>query len=180
MYHEDMPAYDYSRVADIYDDFCVSSDDIAFFEELGSRTSGPVFELMAGTGRVSLPLIRGGVQLTCVDRFAPMLKVLRHKLEFEDLSAQLVCADVCSLPFLGGFDLVILPFQGFTELVGAYYQRRVFQEAARVLPVGGCFVCTSHNPGFRSTTIDGEWHEIGRFSGAKGSRARTPPSHLRL
>jgi SAM-dependent methyltransferase len=162
-YHRFVPAYDYSAVADIYDDFCVFDGDIDFFRKAVTPISGPVLELMAGTGRVSLPLIRDGVRLTCVDRFPSMLAVLTGKLRSEKLSARLVCADVCSLPFGEQFALVILPFQGFTELVGAESQGRIFEEAARALSPGGRFICTSHNPAVRSATIDGEWHEIGRF-----------------
>lgn len=127
------PAYDYSLVADIYDDFCVFDADIDYFLEVTSKVGGPILELMAGTGRVSLPLIRGGARLTCVDRFPPMLAVLGRKLRSNNLSAPLVCADVCSLPFSDGrFEMVILPFQGLTELVGSGPQRMVFAEAELV------------------------------------------------
>jgi hypothetical protein len=66
--------------------------------------------------------------------------------------------------------MVILPFQGFTELVGREPQQRLFEEAARVLPLGGRFVCTSHNPAARSSSIDGDWHEIGEFRDSAGRR----------
>jgi SAM-dependent methyltransferase len=165
-----MPAYDYSAVADIYDDFCVVDTDIDFFRRSASGVDGAVLELMAGTGRVSLPLIRDGVLLTCVDRSQPMLAALDRKLRSGDYSARVVCADVCSLPLTVGFEMVILPFQGFTELVGIEPQRRVFEETARVLAPGGRFICTSHNPAARSAYIDGKWHDIGEFRDSSGRR----------
>lgn len=163
-----MPAYDYSAVADIYDDFCVFDHDIDYFVQQTARVGGPVLELMSGTGRVSLPLVRAGVDLTCVDRSPPMLAVLSRKLSAQGLEARPVSADVCALPFCLRFEVVLLPFQGFTELVGEASQRLVFEEAARVLPVGGRFLCTSHNPAVRSSDIDGRWREIGRFPDAAG------------
>ena len=163
-----MPAYDYSAIADVYDDFCVFDGDIDIFRDVTAQIGGPVLELMAGTGRVSLPLLRNGTQLTCVDRCASMLAVLAAKLRPVAQPARLVCADVCDMPFGHHFEMAILPFQGFTELVGGENQKRVFEEVARILAVGGRFVCTSHNPAVRSETIDGEWHEIGRFPLSSG------------
>ena len=165
---ETMPAYDYSAVADIYDAFCVFDGDISFFKQITAGVDGPVLELMAGTGRVSLPLLEVGVQLTCVDRSAPMLSVLAGKLRAGGRRAHLVCADVCALPLVSPFRMVLLPFQGLTELVGENDQRRAFCEASRLLPTGGRFICTSHNPSVRSATIDGTWHEVGRFHDTTG------------
>jgi SAM-dependent methyltransferase len=165
-----VPAYDYATVADIYDDYCVVDTDIDFFRKAVAGVDGAVLELMAGTGRVSLPVIRDGVRLTCVDRSRPMLAVLDRKLRSAGLSAGIVCADVCSLPLAVGFEMVILPFQGFTELVGRQPQQRVFEEAARVLSPGGRFICTSHNPATRSASIDGDWHDIGEFRDSVGRR----------
>jgi SAM-dependent methyltransferase len=171
-----MPAYDYSEVADIYDGFCVFDADIPFFREQVSSTRGAVLELMAGTGRVSLPMIDTGTELTCVDLFPPMLSVLADKLRSRDLCARLVCADVCRLPFESSFQMVVLPFQGFTELVGEDAQMSVLAEVARLLPAGGRFVCTSHNPSVRARTINGQWHELGSFDDQAG---RTLVLHLR-
>lgn len=163
-----MPAYDYAIVADIYDDFCVFDGDLEFFRDLVRSERGSVLELMAGTGRVSLPMLEGGARLTCVDRCASMLSVLDRKMHSDGHAAKLVCADVCRLPFDGPFQLIVLPFQGFTELVSKSDQIAVMNEAARLLQAGGRFVCTSHNPTARSATIDGRWHDIGRFDGRDG------------
>ena len=164
-----MPAYDYADVADIYDDFCVFDEDIDFFREQAAHATGPVLELMAGTGRVSLPMLESGVQLTCADRSAAMLAVLDRKAGCRDLAVQLVCADVCELPFAPAFDLILLPFQGFTELVGNEAQRHCLSEASRLLAPGGRFICTSHNPSARGQTIDGAVRELGRFQNAYGN-----------
>lgn len=171
-----MPAFDYSVLADIYDDFCVFDADLGFFRELARQAGGPVLELMAGTGRVSLPMLEGGVDLTCVDSSPAMLAILRRKLAARGLCASTICADVCRLPLKLGYELVVLPFQGFCELVGETEQRGLMEEAARVLAPGRRFVCTSHNPAVRRATIDGRWHEIGRF---ENDAARTLVLNLR-
>lgn len=170
-----MPAYDYSVLADIYDDFCVFDEDIEFFRSAAAAARGPVLELMAGTGRVSLPMLEAGGDLSCVDSSPAMLSVLARKLEGRAPRARLVCADVCSLPLRAGFELAVLPFRGFGELVGERAQRAALAEVARVLRPGGTFICSSHNAAVRAAAADGRWREIGRFQGQEG---RTVALHL--
>ena len=47
--------------------------DVPFWRRVASAAGGPVLELGCGTGRVSLPLARAGVELVGIDRSAPML-----------------------------------------------------------------------------------------------------------
>ncbi len=47
--------------------------DVPFWRRVAIGAGGPVLELGCGTGRVSLPLARAGVNLVGVDRSAPML-----------------------------------------------------------------------------------------------------------
>lgn len=156
-----MPALDYSRIADVYDAYCRFEADVPYFVRALSAVDGEVLELMAGTGRVSVPLARAGVALTCVDSDAPMLAVLARKID-----APAVCADVCALPLRRRFRAVILPFQGLSELVAPRDRAALFAEAARVLD--GIFICTTHNPAVRARTLDGAWHSAGAFRSDDG------------
>jgi SAM-dependent methyltransferase len=171
-----MPAYDYSTLADLYDDFCVWDDDVEFFRDAAAAARGPVLELMAGTGRVTMPMLGAGADLTCVDSSLSMLDVLSRKLAGRTKRVRLVCGDVCSLPLTTGFELVVLPFRGFSELVGESSQVAALSETARVLRTGGSFICTAHNAAVRGPAADGRWREIGRFQGRHG---RTVVLHLK-
>lgn len=155
-----MTSLDYSRVADIYDGYCVYDGDIPFWVSLAKQTKGRILELMAGTGRVSLPLMEKGRAVVCVDRDAAMLSVLRQKAQSKDLSAQVICADASDIPFSGIFDLVLLPFQGFSELVHDKERWGALRAVVSCLTARGIFVCTLHNPHVRLRTIDGMWHEV--------------------
>jgi ubiquinone/menaquinone biosynthesis C-methylase UbiE len=88
---------DYDSVAEIYDLYVTADYDIPFFLSETANVEGPVLELTAGTGRLSLPLVRAGVRLTCVDRSQGMLDVLSRKLKERNLNAELRCADICNL-----------------------------------------------------------------------------------
>src|SRR5712691_9370737 len=51
----------------------VGRRDVAFWRRLAKLADGPVLELGCGTGRVSRPLAKAGIDLVGIDRSAPML-----------------------------------------------------------------------------------------------------------
>lgn len=56
-----MTAVDHDQLADLYDDLVAGGDEVLFFVRLVRAAGGPVLELMAGTGRVSSPIVSAGV-----------------------------------------------------------------------------------------------------------------------
>jgi len=149
-------AIDYTKIADIYDEFVRESFDIPFFLEECMSTDGPVLELMSGTGRVSIPLLEKGIPLTCVDNSPEMLSVLRDKLNERNLSASVHRMDVCELDLDETFDLIILPFQSFSEILSVGNQKRALEAIRRHLSNVGRFICTLHNPTVRLQHADGQ------------------------
>ncbi len=154
---------EWDRVASIYDNYAQSSFDIAFFVQEATQFPGTVLELMAGTGRVSLPLIKAGVNLTCVDNSPEMLAILRQKLAQQHLSAQVYEMDVRDLALGKPFDLIIIPFHSFGELISAGDQTLVLARIYENLAEGGRFICTLHNPSQRLRSVDGQLHLVGTF-----------------
>ncbi|HSF38834.1 MAG TPA: class I SAM-dependent methyltransferase [Thermoanaerobaculia bacterium] len=157
-----MPAMDYSRVAHLYDAYARADFDIPFFLE-EARGASAVLELMAGTGRVSIPLAEAGVPLTCVDSSPEMLALLRHKLDEKGLSAAILEMDVSDSTVEGPFDLVILPFHSFSEILDLEDQRRALRGIRSCLADGGRFICPLHNPPIRLRTVDGRPLLRGRY-----------------
>lgn len=142
-------------VAELYDTYVEVAFDISFFLNATKGISGEVLELMAGTGRVSIPLIKAGVRLTCVDNSPEMLAVLQEKLEREDLSASVYRMDVRNLDLGKRFDLAIIPFHSFAELLTESDQRKTLTGVYKHLAEGGQFICTLHNPPVRLKSVDG-------------------------
>ena len=60
-----------------------------FYFDLADEYGGPILEFGCGTGRITLPLARQGVDVTRMDASHPMLEVLRAKLAKERESVQL-------------------------------------------------------------------------------------------
>lgn len=156
-------AIDYDPVADLYDAYVPFAADVPFFVEETSRAGGPVLELMAGTGRVTIPLLEAGVPLYSVDYSAGMLGRLRAKLVERGLPVRVALADARDLPFTGRFELAILPFNSFAELVDRDDQMAALGSVRDALVREGSFVITLHNPRVRLRTIDGVERTIGRF-----------------
>lgn len=160
---------DYDSVAEIYDVYANADYDVPFFLQETTAVAGKVLELTAGTGRLSLPLIEAGVQLTCVDGSRGMLEVLSRKLSERGLRAQVEVADVCLLDLATRFQLAVLPFQSFMEIVGEPRQRQALAAVFACLVPGGRFICTLHNPAVRRRQVDGALRIVGRFPIQDGS-----------
>lgn len=158
-----MPAMDYERVARFYDSYVQTDMDVPFFLREAKRAGGAVLELTAGTGRVSIPLLLAGTDLTCVDSSPAMLKVLRDKLRTEDLSAEVIQADMCELSLDRQFDLIFIPFHSFAEITDASRQRQALSRIHDHLSDEGRFICTLHNPPVRLKSVTGQRRELGNF-----------------
>ena len=161
---------EYGSVADLYDSYVTVDLDIPFFLEEARKVpaGGRVLELTSGTGRVSLPLAEAGVDLTCVDRSGEMLAVLRRKLETRRLECSVVEAEITGLSLEHRYNLIIIPFNAFSEILGTPAQREALRRIRAHLAESGCLVCTLHNPAVRIPTLDGRLRLLGRFPMAGG------------
>lgn len=156
-------AIQWDHVASFYDRYSQATFDIPFFLQETANSSGEVLELMAGTGRISLPLIRAGVHLTCVDNAPEMLAQLRQKLTHEQLSAHVYEMDVRHLALNKPFPLILLPFHSFAELTSPADRKQALASIYEHLAPRGRFICTLHNPAQRLRSVDGQLHLVGTY-----------------
>ena len=163
------PADSYDPIAPYYDAYVATAYDVEFFRDEVASVTGPVLELMAGTGRLSLPLIEAGVKLVCVDRSEGMLRCLRAKLTARRLQAEVLQRDVRDLALSRRFELALMPFQSFMELVEEADQRAALRSIRAHLQPGGRFVCTLHNPAVRRRSVDGTLRLVGSFGIPEGT-----------
>ncbi len=152
---------DYSRVAQFYDVYVKTEFDVPFFLEQ-ARDASQVLELMSGTGRLSVPLIEAGVNLTCVDNSPEMLALLRKKLTQKGRSARVHEMDVCDLTLTGTFDLIIVPFHSFAEILDRDDQRKALAGIRGLLSATGRFICTLLNPPVKVRSINGQLTQRGK------------------
>ncbi len=160
---------DYARVANLYDTYVRTTFDIPFFLKEAKKTQGQVLELMAGTGRVTLPLIQAGVRLTCVDNSREMLSVLRAKLRQLGLNACTHQMDVRELDLPESFELIVIPFHSFSEILSLADQQKTMLAIHRHLTNTGRLICTLHNPAVRLKRVDGQLRLWGKSPLEKGN-----------
>jgi ubiquinone/menaquinone biosynthesis C-methylase UbiE len=152
----------YEQIAQYYDRYVTWDVDIPYFLKETAKTTGEVLELMCGTGRLSLPFIEAGIKLTCVDRSSAMLRILQEKIEKRGLVATIIQQNVCELNLDKQFDLIILPFHAFAELVTTADQIKALNSIYKHLTEHGRFLCPLHNPIVRQKSTNKQLHLIGR------------------
>jgi SAM-dependent methyltransferase len=131
----------------------VGRRDVPFWTRVASAAEGPVLELGCGTGRVSLPLARAGIDLVGIDRSEPMLARARARAARSARSAvrsakngrlrgglNLVRGDIRALPFeADAFSMVLAPYGILQSLIRSRDLTSTLASVARVLAPGGTF-----------------------------------------
>jgi SAM-dependent methyltransferase len=128
--------------------------DVPFWRRVASRAGGTVLELGCGTGRITVPLARDGVDIVGIDRSAPMLERARaHATRVgrafqASRDARLKASryvrfargDIRALPFAAAtFSMVIAPYGILQSLTRARDLRATLSSVASVLVPGGTF-----------------------------------------
>ena len=133
---------DYAAFYDWENAQTVQRRDVAFWQRLATAAEGPVLELGCGTGRITLPVARGGTPLTGIDRSASMLtraRAKRRRVRFAT-RLDLVRGDIRHLPFRSRrFGLVMAPYGILQSLIRESDLNATLVSVARVLESGGRF-----------------------------------------
>jgi len=106
---------------------------------------GAALELAVGTGRVALPLAERGVRVHGIELSPAMLRRLHAKPGAGQVTT--TEGDMSSTQVEGRFDLVYLVFNTIGNAASQDAQVATFENAARHLRPGGCFVIEIGTPG---------------------------------
>jgi ubiquinone/menaquinone biosynthesis C-methylase UbiE len=159
----------YGTVASMYDAYVTTTVDVPFLINEAKKVSGHVLELMAGTGRVTVPLAQAGVHVTAVDQSSEMLAILRQKLAERHLEVEVHEMDVRDLSLPRRFAAVLIPFHSFSELVTRPDQERTLAAVHRHLQDHGKLILPLQNPVLRLRDVNGQFRLQGRQVSADGS-----------
>lgn len=134
----------YDRLHDGY------RDDLAFYRGLAEDLGGPVLELGAGSGRVTVALARAGFDVTAVEP-APAMRargVARLGAAGVADRVQWLDADARALALDRRFALAIAPFHMLMHLTSLDDQDAVLAAARAHLAAGGAFATDVYVPRF--------------------------------
>ena len=151
----------YDRLGPAYDAWCRSVlEDIPFYVDLAVRSDGPVLELGVGSGRVAVPTALAGITVVGVDTSPAMLELARRRAEPHAVDLRLVEADMRSLPELGSFGLVTIPFRALLHLSSDTERRAVLSAAReRLRPEGVLAFDVFHPDAEDIAETHGRWLE---------------------
>jgi SAM-dependent methyltransferase len=113
-------------------------EDLPLWRRLAAAGGGPVLDVGAGTGRVSLDLAAAGFAVTALDLDAELLEALRERAADASVAVETVVAD--ARDFAVGeeaFSLVIVPMQTLQLLGGPEGRARFLRSARAALKPGG-------------------------------------------
>lgn len=153
----------FDEVADLYDSYVKSDFDIPFWLSEAEKAGGKVLELTAGTGRVSLPLLRAGVDLTCVDYSQEMLRRLEQKLVIAGLHCPVHCIDIAALSLPVRFAMILIPFHSLSETLEPTLHQKILKNIHLHLLPDGVFYCSLQNGPLRAPSLDGTPSILGRY-----------------
>ena len=117
--------------------------DLDLYLALAGRTGGPILELAAGSGRLSVPLALAGHDVTAVDIDPAMLARARDRARAAGKATsarlELVEADLLdlALPDAGTFQLAFIALNSLFLLASRDAQRRAFRSISTHLAPGG-------------------------------------------
>lgn len=133
-----------TRAADLaryYDlDLLDDPGDVAMYLALAARSDGPILELAAGSGRISVPLAAAGHDVTAVDNDPQMLDRARAawaKLAGRGGTLALIEHDLTTLRLGDRFGLVIVALNSLLLLDGRAAQARALAVMRAHLAPGG-------------------------------------------
>ncbi len=158
-----MPAMNYARIADKYDLYARTTFDIPFWLNETRHASGEVLELMAGTGvSRSHSLKPASISPAWITRLK-MLAILQRKMTAKGMTARCIQQDVRELTLPHRYNLIIIPFHSFAELLTVEDQQRALAGIYAHLAPQGRFICTLHNPPVRMRQEDGRFRLFGQY-----------------
>ena len=124
--------------------------EIDFWIARARESGGPVLELACGTGRVSWPIARAGIDIVGIDLAPAMLAEAERKRAAEnpDVTARVrfIRADMSAFELKQQFALAIIPFRAFQALLSADQQRAALGCVRRHLKPGGRLIMDIFDP----------------------------------
>lgn len=112
---------------------------VDFLAELATRhADASVLEFGIGTGRIAIELDRRGLRVAGIEASTRMVAALRAKAPTAQID--IAIGDFVSTRVPGSFSVVVLVFNTVLDPRGPAAQLSIFENAARHLAPGGCFV----------------------------------------
>lgn len=133
--------------AEFYDvEFAARDLEIPFYRRHAKAACGPVLEVACGTGRITLPIARDGVDVTGLDVSRPMIEQARSKSAAEGLNIEWLEQDCRTMRFDRKFNLIFSATNAMQHLPDMESVCAFLQAAQDALARDGCLILDVFNP----------------------------------
>lgn len=122
------------------------NEDIPFYIEMAKKAKGPVLEIACGTGRITIPIAKAGVDIMGLDFSGAMLKRAREKSKKEGVKIKWLKADCRNFKLGRKFDLIYMPFNSMQHLHDRVSIEKMFSCVKKHLSKKGKFIVDVFNP----------------------------------
>jgi SAM-dependent methyltransferase len=147
-------------IADLYDVTYNSRNDrdINFFIDYALKTRGRILELGCGTGRVLIPTVKSGCEITGLDLSSQMLGKCREKLSQlpDEIREKVKLVQGNMVDFHTGeqYSLVTIPFRPFQHLISVEEQKSCLEhigqhlipQGSLILDIANCYPPAMYDP----------------------------------
>jgi SAM-dependent methyltransferase len=133
-------------------------NDVEFYYEEAKKVHGPVLEIGCGTGRILLPLLEKGIDITGIDLCKEMVLILKKKARDRALRPKIVLADMKNFSLNKKFNLVIIPYRAFLHMLTEEDQLKTLQNIKNHLNKNGKLIIHSYCPMAKELKCTGQVH----------------------
>ena len=140
----DRRLYEHPRLYDLVT--CWSEPHESFYLNEARRHGGPVLELACGTGRLTMPLARCGLDVTGLDLSPAMLAAAREKAAAAGVAVTLVEGDMRRFALDRQFRVIFVAINSLMHLTRIDDLRACFDSVRRHLAPGGVFMFDIMHP----------------------------------
>ena len=117
-----------------------------YLQEAETGRGGPVLEMACGSGRLTIPIARTGVEIVGMDLSSSMLEAARAKASAAGLRLEFIQGDMRDFHLPNRFGLIFLAGNSLQHLLSVDDLRRCLACARRHLAPGGRLVFDVSNP----------------------------------
>ncbi|MBO6606100.1 class I SAM-dependent methyltransferase [Psychroserpens sp.] len=133
--------------AEIYDGMNGFLSDLDFYQKwLSDHKDAKILELCCGTGRLTIPLAKAGLDIIGVDFTSTMLEHAKSKAKSEGLAIDFIEADMRSLNLPDSFDIIFIPFNSIHHLYTNADLSQTLAVVKKHLSPSGTFILDCFNP----------------------------------
>lgn len=133
--------------ANIYDGLNTFLSDLQFYKKwMPTDRNAKILELCCGSGRLTIPLAKNGLNICGIDNSKSMLEQAKLKATNEKLKIDFIEADIRTLTLPNKYDIIFIPFNSIHHLYQNQDLFDVFNTVKKHLKDDGLFLFDCFNP----------------------------------